>query len=502
MNCDSVPEIRGEPSRRRVAIVLCLCASRRSRTAAASSGAAALEFAPGGHGADDDRGGAAASSETSNAIKRDDAAEMTDRLRELLDLVLGSLDDPDGRRPRARRPRPLLPRPPRPPARRRHRRVAGRAAPAAAARAGRVAAGQRTPRRRARPRPRPATARSPRSAARSPARTASRPRAFARERPPGRLEAPNGVHFHPPAGLLVPGAPGAAARPHRAPRRAPPRPRQRALLRGRRHAPDREALERAVRARPRRRLVRGRGAERRASWRSGSCFTLEVWIAAIARPRRSRSRAAARTSLARHDRAAREFARFARTAPRPRRVGRRVRRRAVRAAAVVHLRRRPRPRPHLRRASAASTSRRCCASSARPCPTRATRSSGSSSGEALDEVQRGLGDLLPAAVDHERVPAVRQLLDLRDPGVALLALVGGVGDRPRDRVVLLAGDDQQRPARRVLRVDLDVRPRVEVRRSPPGRAARRARRRGTRRRARAPPPRSARSPSRSGTAPR
>ena len=40
-NLVSMPEIRGEPSRRIVAMVLWVCASRRSRTRAASSGAAA-----------------------------------------------------------------------------------------------------------------------------------------------------------------------------------------------------------------------------------------------------------------------------------------------------------------------------------------------------------------------------------------------------------------------------------------------------------------------------
>ena len=41
----SVPEIRGEPSRRSVAIVLWPCASSRSRTRAASSGASPSNFA-------------------------------------------------------------------------------------------------------------------------------------------------------------------------------------------------------------------------------------------------------------------------------------------------------------------------------------------------------------------------------------------------------------------------------------------------------------------------
>jgi hypothetical protein len=40
-NSTSVPEIRGEPSLRSVAIVLCLCASKLFFTRSASSGAAA-----------------------------------------------------------------------------------------------------------------------------------------------------------------------------------------------------------------------------------------------------------------------------------------------------------------------------------------------------------------------------------------------------------------------------------------------------------------------------
>jgi len=43
-----------------------------------------------------------------------------------------------------------------------------------------------------------------------------------------------------------------------------------------------------------------------------------------------------------------------------------------------------------------------------------------------------------------------------------LALVGGVGDGPRDRVVPLAGQDHQRSAVGALRVDLRLGPRIEV----------------------------------------
>ena len=77
-------------------------------------------------------------------------------------------------------------------------------------------------------------------------------------------------------------------------------------------------------------------------------FTLEVWVAAIAgEPAPEPGRAG--DLLARFDRAARDFERIAKRDPRPRRVGRRVRRRAVRAARVVHLRRRALARAQLRR---------------------------------------------------------------------------------------------------------------------------------------------------------
>ena len=66
--------------------------------------------------------------------------------------------------------------------------------------------------------------------------------------------------------------------------------------------------------------------------------------------------------------------------------------------------------------------------------------------ESLHEVECRLCHLAPAAVDRERVAAVRDPGDLGDGLVVLLALVGGVGDRPRDGVVLLALDDQQRAA--------------------------------------------------------
>jgi len=64
-------------------------------------------------------------------------------------------------------------------------------------------------------------------------------------------------------------------------------------------------------------------------------------------------------------------------------------------------------------------------------------------GEPLDEVECRLSDLTPTLVDGQRVPPVRDLGDLGDAPIALLPLVGGVRDRQRDRVVLLAIDDQE-----------------------------------------------------------
>src|SRR5437773_12569671 len=82
--------------------------------------------------------------------------------------------------------------------------------------------------------------------------------------------------------------------------------------------------------------------------------------------------------------------------------------------------------------------------------------------EALDEGERRLGDLPPAAVDHERVPAVGYLADLGRGLVPLLLRLRGVRDRPRDGVVLLAGDDHERPARGDLRVDLRLVPGIQI----------------------------------------
>jgi hypothetical protein len=62
-------------------------------------------------------------------------------------------------------------------------------------------------------------------------------------------------------------------------------------------------------------------------------------------------------------------------------------------------------------------------------------------GESFDERERGVGDFTPAAVDCERVAAIRDLDNLGDAVVVSLLLEGGVGYRPRDGVVVAAGDE-------------------------------------------------------------
>src|SRR4029077_17232076 len=100
--------------------------------------------------------------------------------------------------------------------------------------------------------------------------------------------------------------------------------------------------------------------------------------------------------------------------------------------------------------------------------------------EPLYEIERRLGDFAPAVVDREGVATVGDLHDLRHTGVAPLPLVASVevrqwhqvgllavarwcGDRPWRRLVLPTVDDQQGTAVGVLRVNLRLRPRVEVR---------------------------------------
>src|SRR5258707_13066137 len=76
------------------------------------------------------------------------------------------------------------------------------------------------------------------------------------------------------------------------------------------------------------------------------------------------------------------------------------------------------------------------------------------------------------------MPAVGYFTDLRDAGILLLLLVGGMGNRPRHGVVVLAGDDQQRSTLGILRVDLGFGPRVEIGGGRPGERPPRAWHRG------------------------
>ena len=82
--------------------------------------------------------------------------------------------------------------------------------------------------------------------------------------------------------------------------------------------------------------------------------------------------------------------------------------------------------------------------------------------EAPEECERRVGDVSPAAVNGQRVPAIGDRDNLSNADIPLLALERRVRDLPRNRVVLLARDDQQRPALRALDVDIRLRPWVEV----------------------------------------
>src|SRR2546428_14189592 len=68
----------------------------------------------------------------------------------------------------------------------------------------------------------------------------------------------------------------------------------------------------------------------------------------------------------------------------------------------------------------------------------------------------------PAAVDHERVPPVGYLDDLGHRLVVLLLLEVTIGNGPWRRGVLLAGDDEHRPAIGVLGIHLRLGPGVDV----------------------------------------
>src|SRR5262245_26699495 len=83
--------------------------------------------------------------------------------------------------------------------------------------------------------------------------------------------------------------------------------------------------------------------------------------------------------------------------------------------------------------------------------------------EPLDELERLPGDLPPAGVDRQRVPAPGHLDDLGHALVALLFSVRRVRDRPGNRLVRVGRDDEHWTALGVRRVDLCLRPRVDVR---------------------------------------
>ena len=75
----------------------------------------------------------------------------------------------------------------------------------------------------------------------------------------------------------------------------------------------------------------------------------------------------------------------------------------------------------------------------------------------------GVGDVAPAVVDGQRVPAPLELLELGDRRGVPVLLEGRPGDHVGHGVVLRSGDEQQRPAVGVLGVDLGLGVHVEVR---------------------------------------
>ena len=247
----SVPEMRGEPSRRTVASVLCGWASSRRAPRSASSGAAAsnsssLACADGGGRRPRRPAGSRIRSSDDVGYGRPPA--RADRPRARLARR--------ARRGRAARSpaRALLARSPRPPAG-----GATGETPAALRRrllleraAWQLRTGAATPSE--------ATPRRLRLARRLLARVRARPRRPPSAFGPIQLEAPNGIHFHPPAGLLIPGARPVGRRDLTERLVAPSRPRARAA-RGRGDAARRRARA-PLRPGLRRRLVRGRGAER------------------------------------------------------------------------------------------------------------------------------------------------------------------------------------------------------------------------------------------------
>src|SRR5258708_18275510 len=84
---------------------------------------------------------------------------------------------------------------------------------------------------------------------------------------------------------------------------------------------------------------------------------------------------------------------------------------------------------------------------------------------SLDECQGRVGHLAPARIDDQRMPSLGKLDDLGHALVALLLLVGSIGNRAGDGVVLGAFDDKERSPVGVLSVDFGFGPGVEVLRS-------------------------------------
>jgi len=143
------------------------------------------------------------------------------------------------------------------------------------------------------------------------------PSGFAAAGRPAELPAPNGIHFHPPAGLLVPGSATAAG--------ARRDPLDHLLAHHLRHA--RELLAACLTV-PAAELDRPLRAGFTATWFEGEepsaaaiaeglVFALEVWVAAIAgraapEPPRAGGGDGARARVDRFERAARDLARLAR----------------------------------------------------------------------------------------------------------------------------------------------------------------------------------------------
>jgi len=123
------------------------------------------------------------------------------------------------------------------------------------------------------------------------------------------LDAPNGIHFHPPAGLLVPGAPAPRRRMDLTDRLVTQHlDRVRELLEAAAALPA-EALEQALR--PGLVVVWFEGEEASAAVMAERLvFTLEVWVAAISGE--PHPKAGRRDRIQRFDAAARAFARLVR----------------------------------------------------------------------------------------------------------------------------------------------------------------------------------------------